>query len=197
MHIGNMELFLESITNASACNKLLRKRFMQPDTIGLIPTGAYTCNTKYSKNALIWLLHTQQTDVVKIMHGRNGREYRLPELPRFSVDGYCPETRTIYEFFGCDYNGNTCQPFDDVTTMSGDTLSERYKRTMSRFEQITRAGYLVKIQWECEFVDAGRPKLLVHPIVKQSPLCTRDVLYVGRIEAMSLHYKARHNETIQ
>jgi len=39
MEIGNLEVFLESITNASACNKFLRKRFLQPDTFGLIPTG--------------------------------------------------------------------------------------------------------------------------------------------------------------
>ena len=38
MHIGNIEIFLESVTIASACNKVLRKRFLQPDTIGLIPT---------------------------------------------------------------------------------------------------------------------------------------------------------------
>jgi len=47
----------------------------------------------------MWLPHTQQTDGVKIMHGRNGPEYRLPEIPRFRVDGYCPDTRKIYEFF--------------------------------------------------------------------------------------------------
>jgi len=39
MHIGNVEVFLVLITIASACNKLLRKRFLQPDTIGLMPTG--------------------------------------------------------------------------------------------------------------------------------------------------------------
>jgi len=32
--IGNLEVFLESITIALACNKLLRKRFLLPDTIG-------------------------------------------------------------------------------------------------------------------------------------------------------------------
>ena len=42
MHIGNTEVFLESITIASACNKLLRKCFLQPDNTGLIPTGGYT-----------------------------------------------------------------------------------------------------------------------------------------------------------
>jgi len=31
--------FLEAITIASACNKVLHKEFLKPDTIGLIPTG--------------------------------------------------------------------------------------------------------------------------------------------------------------
>jgi len=36
---GYIEVFLDSITIASACNMVLRKRFLQPDTIGLISTG--------------------------------------------------------------------------------------------------------------------------------------------------------------
>ena len=60
----------------------------------------------------------------------------------------------------------------DHETMNKDTLAERYERTMSRIEQITRAGYQVKVQWECEF-DASKiieekPELLTHPIVMQS-----------------------------
>ena len=39
--------------------------------------------------------------------------------------------------------------------MSGDTLAERYERTMSRLEKVMQAGYQVKIQWECEFYEAG------------------------------------------
>jgi len=39
--------------------------------------------------------------------------------------------------------------------MSGDSLAELYERTMSQLEQITRAGYQVKVQWEGEFNDAG------------------------------------------
>jgi len=37
MQIRNLDLLLEYITIASACNKVLRKRFLQPDTVGLIP----------------------------------------------------------------------------------------------------------------------------------------------------------------
>jgi len=39
IQIGNIEVLLEAITIASACNKVLHKRFLKPDTIGLIPTG--------------------------------------------------------------------------------------------------------------------------------------------------------------
>jgi hypothetical protein len=86
MQIGNIDVFVETITIASACNKVLRKRFLKPNTIGVIPAEGYTCNNNYSKKAMMWLLHMEQTDGVEIMHGRNGREYRLPKLPRFSVD---------------------------------------------------------------------------------------------------------------
>jgi len=182
MQIGNIDVFLESITIASACNKLLRKRFLQPDTIGLIPAGWYTCNNNYRKEALVWLLHMEETDGVKIMHCRNGREYRLPELRSFNVDWYCSETRTADELFGCSYHGHTRQPFRDVTTMRGDTLAERYEQTMSLLKQIKRAGYLIKVQRECEFDDAGISA------VQQSPLRTRDTLYGVRTEAMRLHH---------
>jgi len=39
-------------------------------------------------------------------HGRNGREYGFPELPNFSVDGYCPQTNTVFEFFDCFWHGH-------------------------------------------------------------------------------------------
>ena len=38
MQIGHIDVFVESITIASTCNKMLCKRFLKPDTIGFIPT---------------------------------------------------------------------------------------------------------------------------------------------------------------
>jgi len=77
----------------------------------------------------------------------------------------------VYEFFGCFWHGHTCQAFRDVSTMSGDTLTERYESTMSRLEQITRPGYLVKVHWEGEFdytsIVEQKTELLTHPIVEQ------------------------------
>jgi len=41
--IGNIEVFLEALTIASACNKVLGKKFLKPETIGLIPPGCGSC----------------------------------------------------------------------------------------------------------------------------------------------------------
>ena len=73
---------------------------------------------------------------------------------------------------------------------------------MTRIEQINKAGYTVKVIWECEF-DASKiverkSQLLTHPIVRHSPQYTRDALYGGRTVAMHLHYRIEEDaETIQ
>jgi len=95
MQIDHIDVFVEAITIASDFNKVLRKRFLMPETIGLFPTGVYTSNNMYRKKAMIWLMHTEKTDDVTIKHGRNGREYSLPELPNFIVDDYCSKTNKI------------------------------------------------------------------------------------------------------
>jgi hypothetical protein len=116
------------------------------------------------------------------------------------VDGFCPETKKVYEFLGY-FHGHTCQSFRDATSEVDDTLSNRYEQTMTRLTQITRAGDEVEVQWECDFdrdILAKHPELKAHPIVQHTPLKTRDALYGGRTAAMRLHYKIREGEeTIQ
>ena len=72
MEIGNIDVFLEAVTIASACNKWFRKQFLKPGTIDLIPVGGYSCNKNYSKTALMWVLHMEQVDGCRIMHARMG-----------------------------------------------------------------------------------------------------------------------------
>jgi len=78
-------------------------------------------------------------------------------------------------------------------------LAARNEQTMARLEQITPAIYQFKVQWQCEFDEAGiaTPELLAHPTVRQSLLCTRDALYGGRTEDIRLHNKAREGANIQ
>ena len=74
IEIGNVDVILESFTIAFACNKVLHKRFLNSETMGLIPTGKYSSNQNYSKKALMWILPMEYIDGCQIMHARNGRE---------------------------------------------------------------------------------------------------------------------------
>ena len=104
----------------------------------------------------------------------------------------------MYEFLG--HHGHTCQTLRDEITVSEDTLADKYERTMARIEQITRVGYRVEVQWECEFDETiltRHPELKTHLVVQHTPLNTRDVLYGGQTEAMRLYYKIHEGkETI-
>ena len=46
LEIGNIEVFLEALTIASACIKVLRKKFLKLETTGLIPPGGYSANRR-------------------------------------------------------------------------------------------------------------------------------------------------------
>ena len=52
----------------------------------------------------------------------------------FSVDDYCAETRTFFEFMWCFWHGCKFLPFRDLKTLGEDTLAERYESTMTRIE---------------------------------------------------------------
>ena len=60
LQLGNVEVFLESMTIALACNKVFRQKFIQPDRVGLIPVGGYTDNRTQSKKAISWLLNEER-----------------------------------------------------------------------------------------------------------------------------------------
>jgi len=61
IQIGKIEIFLEAITIASACNKVLRKMLLKADTLGLIPTGGYSGNVNYSRKSLKLLVYRENT----------------------------------------------------------------------------------------------------------------------------------------
>ena len=190
LQIGNVEVFLESMTIASACNKLFRKKILQPDTIGLIPVGGYTDKRKQSKKTIAWLRNEERKEGKRILHGRNCKERRLPELPNIHVDGVCEETRTVYEFNGCYHHGHTYMPFRDLPIVcGGGTMAEMYDNNITRLERITRAGYQDKVQWECELESLENTRVEEH-----LPLKTRDDLYGGHNEAMRLHYRVKEGE---
>ena len=61
-----------------------------------------TSNLQY-EDMFHWMDYLQQSENIKILHRRNhSSEVRIGP---YSVDGYDPETKTVYEFYGCYHHG--------------------------------------------------------------------------------------------
>ena len=100
-----LDPFDKAITIAAYCMQVYRTKFLKKDTIALFPQHEELKRTQ-SHEALQWLSYTSDKEGIHIQHHRNGGEKRVG---RYSLDGYCEETHTVYEYQGCYWHGkNSC-----------------------------------------------------------------------------------------
>ena len=101
-----LDPFDSSTTIASYCMQVYRTKFLKKDTIALLPQHQQL-KRKQSHEALQWLSYTAEKEGIRMQHDRNGGEKRVG---RYSLDGYCEETHTAYEYQGCYWHGKnlTC-----------------------------------------------------------------------------------------
>ena len=96
-----LDPFDSAITIAAYCMQVYRTKFLKKDTIALLPQHQ-ELKRKQSHEALQWLSYMTEKEGIHIQHHRNGGEKRVG---RYSLDGYCEETHTAYEYQGCYWHG--------------------------------------------------------------------------------------------
>ena len=96
-----MDPFDTATTIAAYCMQVYRTKFLQKDTIALLPQHQQF-KRKQSHEALQWLSYTAEKEEIRIQHDRNGGEKRVGN---YYLDGYCEETHTAYEYQGCYWHG--------------------------------------------------------------------------------------------
>lgn len=117
---SNVCPFTEACTIASTCNKVFRRNFLKPNTIGIIPRGGYRFRDVQSHIATQWLVWLEHTRGINIVHAAKDKEARLGGL---KVDGYCENTNQLFEFHGCYFHGHpACQKYNR------DTPGQRARR---------------------------------------------------------------------
>ena len=99
--ITDIDPFDKSLTIASYCHQVYRTNFLQKDTIAIL-SHARQLKTKQSVEALKWLSYISEKEDIHIQHVKNGGEKRVGN---YSLDGYCEETHTAYEYQGCYWHG--------------------------------------------------------------------------------------------
>ena len=71
---------------------------------------------------------------------------------RYKVDGYVPETNTVYEFWGDYWHGNPLK-FEpsQLNVQTNKTFGELYEQTLTKRRAILAAGYKLVEIWESDF----------------------------------------------
>ncbi len=79
------------------------------------------------------------------------REYPVKDL-NFRVDGFDPETNTVYEFLGDYWHGNP-EVFEagKINPTNKKSFGKLYQETMERIDLLKENGYKVIYIWESDF----------------------------------------------
>ena len=99
--ITGIDPFEKCMTIASVCHEVYRTNYLEKDTIAVFNNNRQL-KTKQSNIAVKWLSWLAEKDEIDIEHVRNGGEKRIG---KYSLDGYCEERNTVYEFQGCYWHG--------------------------------------------------------------------------------------------
>lgn len=191
--------FKNSVTIASACNRVYREMFMEPNSIAVLPPFG----KKYVNNSVLaekWLEWTMKENKIKIHHAGNGGE---KYICGYKVDGVDLENKTIYEFNGCFWHGcEKCYPNrQTLNTRVGKTMETLHENTIFRRNALIEAGYTVIEKRECTFNDEIKKnpnlKEFTTNIVSTEPLNPREAFFGGRTNAIKLHHKCNEYEKIK
>ena len=148
--------------------------------------------------SIMWLNYVSTTKSLNIQHALNGGEKKLTiDDKTYKVDGFCEETNTVYEFYGCFWHGcPNCYKPNIINSKNKRDMGTLNDLTIEKRETIKSAGYNHVSTYECQLnKNKGFQKFAKdfdQEIVE--PLNPRDSFYGGRTNATKLQYKFKENE---
>jgi hypothetical protein len=109
--------------------------------------GCPSCIGRVSKVANAWL------DNIGIIDDESHREVgNLISGMRLVVDGYDPETKTVYEFHGDYWHGNPdIYESSDINPSSKISYGQLYENTLKKKQAFLKAGYMYVEMWESDW----------------------------------------------
>lgn len=111
-------------------------------------SGCPKCSNKYG------ILENKWLDIYNI-----NDKYRQYKIDKYIVDGYSPDTNTIYEFNGDYWHGNPKKyNNNDLNINIGKTFGELYKKTLERENCLKELGYRLVSIWESDFLKNNKEK---------------------------------------
>ena len=138
----------------------------------------------------------------RIQHARNHGEHQVPGTP-YSVDGYNPDTHTVYESYGCYPHGcRTCYP---QRTKMQDRLLDRSMEDVRLLVDLKKTllfalGYRLVDIWDCEWNQLKQVNPDVASFIAdldlQTSLDPSEAFYGGCTNAIRLYHQMVDDEEI-
>ena len=141
----------------------------------------------------LWLEQESQRIGKAIIHAGNScREYYIPIFGGFLCDGFCPQTRTVYEFLVCAKDGcKRCFPNHrdvkrkDCFNMSYDELFTLKTSYLQKLHNLPNP-YQIEFIWECEYTRDHIPAEQEAELrAKGEIIVDREFFFGGRTEVFS------------
>nr|XP_022305881.1 uncharacterized protein LOC111112600 [Crassostrea virginica] len=213
--VGGVDPF-QHITIAGVCMQVFKSKFLQEEwrvkvrgEEGIPSMGYGPFLGQYSTESIQWLSWVQEDHYRKtnhrlyIQHALNEGELNLPGT-RYTLDGYCAETNTAYEFHGCYWHGcPICFPIQRRQLKHARTersMDELLALTIKKRRYIESLGMNYVCMWEHDFqtLMTRNPEAatFVRSLDLQERLNPRDSFFGGRTNAVKLHYQAKEGEKI-
>ncbi|GFV80920.1 uncharacterized protein TNCV_3517871 [Trichonephila clavipes] len=116
----------------------------------MIPVQGYCNSINFSRDSIRWLDFVAHTEGHRILHALNGTGE--PKIAGYSVDGFCKETNTVYQYQGCFHHGcKICYDGDLIHPLTGTTMrSLRQKKGV--IDTLRQRGYNIIQMLEHDFV---------------------------------------------
>ena len=185
IQIADIDPF-QYVTIASVCQAIYKSEFLPNDTIGICDEAQVDT---YSIKAIKWLEYIAQKENIHIRHACNeGEQGARYQGKTYKVDGYCEETKTIYQFHGCYWHGcNRCYDKLTINRFNQHNMKYLYRRTSTIDELIRNSGYNLVTIWEHEF-DKNKEMKNIKLDVIEPPKIRDDGFFGGRCEPVKLVY---------
>ena len=189
---------LRYITIASVCMTIYRSNYMPKKTIATVPESVKTDN--FSKMSIMWLNYVLTTKGcgVNIQHALNGGEKKLTIGDKtYKVNGFCKETNTVYEFYGCFWHGcPNCYRPNIINSKNQKDMGTLNDLTVEKRGTIKNASYNYVSTYECQLTKNKEFQKFAKNFTQEivEPLNPRDAFYGGRTNATKLLYNFKDNE---
>ncbi|XP_015793693.1 uncharacterized protein LOC107370221 [Tetranychus urticae] len=183
-------------TLASIAMETFRANMLKPESLGITPTIGYG-DRKHSVVGTAWLDSQEKMIGKKIL-----REHRIGN---FYADGYIPETKQVFEFWGCYFHGcPLCYQDRTHIIRMGDqdiSVSVLFDRVQTKRIYYAHRGMTLHEIWEHELDKCDpyiKSRISSYEIIKKvGPISIRESFFGGRTNNIKFHHKCTGNERIR